>query len=118
MKSYVFKFYELKDDSLKSIETVKKVMEQQNELIKIIDESNSTLDSIIALKQSLIESNENYVQQIDILNKKLDIIQKILDKYEKGKADNASEKDKEIYLLVDETISEVFLGLGLVKEEE
>ena len=117
MKSYVFKFYELKDDVLKGIDSIKKVMDQQSELINVLNTTNSEYD-FSDLKQSLIDSNEGYTKQIETLNNRLSIIQNILDKYEKGKADNASKKDRDAYLTLDETISQVFLGLGIVQEEE
>lgn len=117
MKSYVFKFYELKDDALKSIETMTDVINKQNELIKALDTTESTYD-FTALKDSLKESNENYENQIKTLNTRLEYIQWILDVYEKGKADNASKKDKEAYNMLEEVISRVFLSFGLVQEEE
>lgn len=70
---------EMKEEMYKSLDNVKKVIEQQKKLINIICMS-SFKDDFKEFIEKLEEANKNYEEQVSKLEEKIGYLEEILDK--------------------------------------
>lgn len=117
-KSAMYKLFELKDKIQDGIDNATKVNSQQEELAEIVKKAKNTKNDFKPFVKGVYETIDDLNEQISAMDKRLVDLNYILDIYNKGFKEDASDEDKFKSSFVDEIVAKVMFVLGIVKENE
>lgn len=115
LKSCIHLFYEVKEDMEKSLETIDLVKNQQEELANIVEKAKNKKNDFKDFIKSCREEIVGYNNQSNVLKEKLDYINGVIEVYEEGHKENATEEQKKTSLLTEQIVTTVCLALGIVQ---
>lgn len=111
------KIYEIKDGIEASIKTANEVKAQQDELANIVVHAKNKKHNFDDLVSGLKEEVIGYKNQIEVLKEKLAYANAIIEYYEKGKKEGASEEDKKTSEFVEQLVTTMCLLMSIVPTE-
>lgn len=117
LKSCMSHLYEMRDSMEWSIEQAEKMYSYNDELANIIARAKGTKNNFKELVKKTKEEVVGYKNQKEVLKEKIAYANAILEYYEAGKKENATEEEKKNSMFVEQVVTTIFLLLSLVPTE-
>ena len=111
------KIYEIRDGMLEAIKNATKVLEEQDELANIVVRAKGKKHDFKEFVKDTKEAIVGYKNQVEVLKEKVAYANAIIDLYEKGAKPDASEEDRKIAMLVEQSVTTLCLLLSIVPTE-
>ena len=115
--SCIDKIYEMKEGMEASIKTATEVGAQQDELANIVVRAKGKKHDFKDLVSGLKDEVLGYKNQVEIFKEKIAYANAIIEIYEKGKKEGATEEEKAQSLFVEQIVTTMCVLLGIVPTE-
>lgn len=118
LESNLFRIKELRDEMGQAILNCIKLINMQKDLITVLENEKNNKQvktDFSQLIQETKEQVEGYQKQIDDINKKIEYCDTIINYYENGRKDGATDEEKLISELTDEVVTKMIEAFNMFR---